>query len=202
MVGAFEPRKDQALLVRSLKRIVQARPGTGLVLAGDGAQRPQLESLVHSLGLGPCVAFLGTVRPEALYPLLDVYVQASALGEGISNSLLEAMAQGLPVVATDVGGNREVVVDGVTGYLTSPGDPDRLAAVLLDLLSDPERRQRMGQAGRERVLTTFSIDAMVTATQNAYERLLAGGRAGARLESAVARAHSEETTSACSSSAS
>src|SRR5437867_1896442 len=62
MVGAFEPRKDQALLIRSLQRIVQTRPGTGLVLAGDGARRAELESLVHTLGLGPCVAFLGTVK--------------------------------------------------------------------------------------------------------------------------------------------
>ena len=202
MVGAFEPRKDQALLVRSLKRIVQARPGTGLVLAGDGAQRPQLESLVHSLGLGPCVAFLGTVRPEALYPLLDVYVQASAFGEGISNSLLEAMAQGLPAVATDVGGNREVVVDGVTGHLVPAADPDRLTAVLLELLSDSAQRQRMGQAGRECILTTFRIDTMVTATQNVYERLLARVLTSGRLQSTAALAHSEEPTVACSNSAS
>ena len=170
--------------------------------AGDGAQQAQLESLVHSLGLGPCVVFLGTVRPRALYPLLDVYVQASALGEGISNSLLEAMAQGLPVVATDVGGNREVVIDGVTGRLVPAADPDRLTAVLLDLLSDSEQRQRMGRAGRERILTTFRVDTMVTATQNVYEHLFARALTSGRLQSPAARAHSEEPTPACSSSAS
>jgi len=202
MVGALAPRKDQELLIRAFQRIVQTRPCTGLVLAGDGTRRAQLDSLVHSLGLADRVVFLGTVNPQALYPLLDIYVQASALGEGISNSLLEAMAHGLPTVATDVGGNAEVVVDGITGHLVPPADPNRLAAVLLDLLSDPQRRQRMGQAGRERVLTTFSIDAMVAATQNVYERLLAGVLRAAQLKIAAAPAHSEETPSACSSSAS
>ncbi|TME68147.1 MAG: glycosyltransferase [Chloroflexi bacterium] len=202
MVGALAPRKDQALLIRAFQRIVQTRPCTGLVLAGDGTRRAQLESLVQSLGLADRVVFLGTVNPQALYPLLDVYVQASALGEGISNSLLEAMAHGLPTVATDVGGNAEVVVDGITGHLVPPADPNRLAAVLLDLVSDRQRRQRMGQAGRERVLTTFSIDAMVAATQNVYERLLAGVLRAAQLKIAAAPAHSEETPSACSSSAS
>ena len=148
------------------------------------------------------MVFLGMVRPEALYPHLDVYVQASALGEGISNSVLEAMAHALPVVATDVGGNREVVVDGVTGRLVSSADPDRLAAVLLDLLSDPERRHCMGRAGRERILTTFRIDAMVTATHNVYERLLARALTSGRLENTAALAHSEEPTPACSSPAS
>lgn len=174
MVGALEPRKDQALLVRAMREVVNRKPNVGLVLAGDGCQRARLERLTRSLGLESHVIFLGLLHePHRLYPLLDVYCQASFSGEGISNSILEAMVHSLPVVATDVGGNREVVVHGDTGYIVPRGDATALADALSSLLSDPVQRAHMGRRGTERVRTVFSLETMVTATERVYDRVLA-----------------------------
>ncbi len=173
MIGALEWRKDQQLLIRSLVPVLQSKPRTGLVLAGDGANRPDLERLVVSLGLASHVVFLGTVScPRLLYPLLDVYVQASLDGEGVSNSILEAMAHSRPVIATDVGGNGEVVEHGRTGLIVPAGDATALAKALLSLLSDSEQRERMGRFGLERVRTVFSLEAMITATCSVYGGIL------------------------------
>jgi glycosyltransferase involved in cell wall biosynthesis len=173
MVGAMEVRKDQRLLIEAMREVVQVKPRTALVLAGDGSQRPQLKQLVRSLDLMDNILFLGKIQPQGLYPLLDVYVQASAFGEGISNSILEAMAQALPVIATDVGGNPEVVISGHTGYIVPPGDRKELANAILSLLDDPTRRFAMGREGQQRVSTVFSPDAMVEATERVYAGVLA-----------------------------
>ena len=175
MVAALEPRKHQALLIDAMRTVVRQFPHAGLLLAGDGSQRPHLEHLVQSLGLGASVVFVGTIQPDCLYPLLDVYVQASAFGEGVSNSILEAMAHGLPVVATDVGGNREVVIEGRTGHIVPPGNDSALAAALCTLLADPARRQDMGEAGRQRVRSEFDIATMVAGTGAVYDSLLQPG---------------------------
>ena len=173
MVGAIEWRKDQALLVHAMKEVLQVQPRAGLVLAGDGSLRERLETLVRSEGLQSHVVLLGTIQSELLYPCLDLYVQASAFGEGVSNSVLEAMSHALPVVATDVGGNREVVVDGFTGVLVPAGDAPALARAILSLLADSAQRERLGNAGRHRVRTVFSPDRMVADTERVYDDLLA-----------------------------
>jgi glycosyltransferase involved in cell wall biosynthesis len=90
----------------------------------------------------------------------------------MSNAILEAMAAGLPVVATAVGGTPEVVVDGVTGFLVPPRDPEALADAILCLLRDPELRKRMGTVGRARVTEHFSVEQMVGKTEALYEQLL------------------------------
>ena len=183
MVAAMEFRKDQALLVRAMQSVVRDKPQAGLVLAGDGSTRCKVEQLVRTLGLESHVTFLGTVRQaQLLYPLLDVYVQASFGEEGTSNSILEAMAHGLPVIATDVGGNREVVVDGRTGILVRKGDVQGLSQAILDLLDHPERRVAMGRAGQERFRTEFSLDVMVSATERVYDRVLEAKAAGKRAQ--------------------
>jgi glycosyltransferase involved in cell wall biosynthesis len=173
MVAAMENRKDHRLLLLAMKEVIHWKPQTGLILVGDGSLRPQLEALARDMGLAAHVVFTGQLRwPERLYPMFDIYVQASAEGEGISNSILEAMSYALPVVTTDVGGNREVVLDAVTGYLVPPGDSGYLAQVLISLLDDPPRRKEMGEEALNRVRTVFSLEKMVSTTQRLYEELL------------------------------
>jgi glycosyltransferase involved in cell wall biosynthesis len=104
---------------------------------------------------------------------LDCFVLPS-LAEGISNTILEAMACGLPVVATDVGGNRELLEPGVTGELVPAADPAALAEAILGYAADPLRARQAGRAGRELVERCFSMDSMTRAYRNLYDRLLGG----------------------------
>jgi glycosyltransferase involved in cell wall biosynthesis len=173
MVAQMESRKDHAGLVEAFGTVLRRYPRARLILAGDGSLRPAIEERVHRLGLENQVAFPGTVeRPETVHASLEIYVQASASEEGTSNSILEAMASGRPVVATDIGGNREVVRHGETGLIVPPRDPGALAAALAGLLDEPRRARRMGAAGAALARARFSRDAMVRATVDVYSTLL------------------------------
>ncbi len=140
------------------------------IIVGDGPERIRLEALSRQLGMYSRVHFAGEqedVRPWLA--AMDVFVLASDW-EGMSNALLEAMATGLPTVATAVGGTPEVVIDGVTGSLVPPHEPAALARAIERLLADFDLRQRMGNAGRERVRKHFSVEEMVRATESLYEK--------------------------------
>jgi len=166
-VARLSREKDQATLLRAARLVADQVPGFGLDLVGDGPMRRSLELLVAELDLGPQVVFHGSRDDVAdLLRGAGVFV-LSSLSEGISLTLLEAMATALPVVATDVGGNAEVVVQGETGLLVPPADPARLAEALLSVIRDPDRGFRMGQAGRRRAEESFDLQAVV----RAYERL-------------------------------
>jgi glycosyltransferase involved in cell wall biosynthesis len=174
MVGTMESLRDHRLLVSAMRHVVRAKPRTGLLLVGDGTLRNEIGALVRRLELSDHVIFTGTLRrPEEVYPLLDVYAQASAT-EGISNSILEAMLCALPVVATDVGGNPEVVLHGQTGYLVPCGDESAMAQALLILLVDPHLRRRMGGEGFQYARTAFGLERLVTDTEDLYETLMCG----------------------------
>jgi glycosyltransferase involved in cell wall biosynthesis len=178
MVAQMESRKDQAGLVRAFASLAAAFPDARLVLAGDGRLRVAVEQVVRDLAVEGRVDLPGTVDdPRSIYGTLDLYVQASASEEGTSNSIVEAMASGLPVVATDVGGNSEVVEDGVTGRIVPPHRPDRLAAAIAELLRDSGLRRRMGDAGRERAVRHHTRDALVRSTLEVYARALEGAAA-------------------------
>jgi glycosyltransferase involved in cell wall biosynthesis len=173
MVAQMEGRKDHVGLVEAFARVTAQRPSTLLVLAGDGTTRPQVEERVRRLGLETSVSILGTVdRVETVLATLDIYVQASAREEGTSNSILEAMASGLPVVATDIGGNREVVQHGETGLIVPPRDPGALADALLGLLADPERCRALGAAGASLVRRCYAREVMIDTTVGVYRTLL------------------------------
>ena len=172
LVARLSPEKDVATLLRAAARVVQQRPTFRLRIAGDGPCLPMLRELTDQLQLAGHVDFLGDVRDVAgLLATAKLFVLPS-LTEGISLTLLEAMSCGLPVVATRVGGNPEVVVDGQTGLLVPPGDPPALAAAILQLLGDETRCRNMGLAGRQRVEDHFDVRQMVTA----YEVLYAAQR--------------------------
>ena len=159
-------------MLKAFARVVREHPETMLLIVGDGPLRSSMEALAQELGLGR-VRFLGIRRdvPE-LMNAADAYVMSSAW-EGMANVLLEASATGLPIVVTDVGGNREVVVDGKTGFLVPPKDPEALAQAMLRLMALPkEERARMGRAARQYIETYYSLDKVVEQWEELYHKLL------------------------------
>lgn len=171
-VGRLSADKGgQDVLLRAVAQVRQTQPQVGLVFIGDGPLRGGLEALAAQLGLGSAVQFMG-VRPDVapLLGALDLFVLPS-LHEALPIAVLEAMAVGLPVVTTHVGGVPEVVQDGVTGLLVPPGDSSALAAALLQLIADPATAVRLGAAGQARVRADFTLDAMVAQVDQLYRRL-------------------------------
>jgi glycosyltransferase involved in cell wall biosynthesis len=169
-VGRLAHPKDPLTLVRALAALGQ-RPFS-LAFVGDGPDRHELEEEVRTLELGHRVALLGEIRdvPELL-ARADVFVLSSR-SEGAPLSILEAMAAGLPVIASDVGGVGELVVNGETGLLVPPGDPTRLAHALARLLDDRALRVQLGAAGRARARERFDLAALLGAHIQLYTREL------------------------------
>lgn len=180
-IGRLDPVKNQVSLLTALKSILDRDPALGrrlrLVIVGGGPLREKLEVQARSLGIAEQVDFTGarSDTPELLRSF-DVFALPS-LNEGISNTILEAMASGLPVVATRVGGNPELVLDGLTGRLCDPSGPEALTGALLAYVTDPAARRAHGEAGRARVVQNFSLDAMVQRYLDLYDELLDTGPA-------------------------
>ncbi len=171
MVARFEPQKDHACLLRALAAVGAAWCA---VLVGDGPARPSVEALARRLGVADRVTFLGP-RDDVAEVLAKAHVFALATRwEGLPLTILEAMRAGLPVVATDVGGVREAVADGETGFLVPHGDPQRLAGRLAELAADPAMRSRMGAAGRRSYESRFTFERMVAETAAVYRNVLSG----------------------------
>jgi sugar transferase (PEP-CTERM/EpsH1 system associated) len=173
-VGRLEAVKDQLTLVRAFKELCQHRPDNSrlrLVLIGDGSLRGKIEKLVAQEGLQDRVWLAGTREDvPQLLSMLDIFVLPS-LAEGISNTILEAMACGLPVVATRVGGNAELLREGETGFLVPRADPQAMAAALLNYVDHAALRTTHGEAARTRVEGTFSIARMVSRYLEVYDEL-------------------------------
>jgi glycosyltransferase involved in cell wall biosynthesis len=180
--------KDHPTFLRAARRVREAVPEARFVLAGEGELTSPLVALAAELGLGDAALFIGRCQRVAeLLAVSDVCVLSSK-SEGFSNSILEYMAAGRPVVATDVGGAREAVVEGETGYLVASGDDAALAARIVSLLVEPERAREMGARGRHVVEEKFSSGAQLGRTLNLYERLLTKAQPGtARLVESVGR---------------
>jgi glycosyltransferase involved in cell wall biosynthesis len=148
-------------LLTAFATVAAQAPRAALVIVGDGEDRGSLEQETSRLGLRDRVAFLGNrADVEAIYPLLDIYVQPS-YAEGISLTMLEACSCALPVVATTVGGNPEIVSEGQNGYLVPPRDAPALASAILAQWKAPEVARAMGESARRRVVECFSIERMV-----------------------------------------
>jgi sugar transferase (PEP-CTERM/EpsH1 system associated) len=177
-VGRMAPVKDPLLLVRAFLQALALQPDFAaqarLVLVGDGPLRAQAQAELDAAGASH-LAWLPGERADVADVMrgLNVFVLPSK-AEGISNTILEAMASGLPVLATAVGGNGELVVEGRTGQLVPASDAATMAAGLLALWQQPQRALQLGQAGRVAVEARFSLQAMVAAYQGLYDRQLAG----------------------------
>lgn len=168
VVARLSPEKDIANLIRAAAIVVAGDPAFRLEIAGDGPCREDLVRLAAELRLGDRVTFLGEIREvPALLGRASLFVLPSRT-EGISLTLLEAMARGLPIVATRVGGNPEVVADGTTGLLVPPQDPAGLAAAIATLRRDPFEAQAMGRAGRHRAEARFDVRRMAARYEDLY----------------------------------
>jgi glycosyltransferase involved in cell wall biosynthesis len=166
--------KDHRTFLRAARRVKQSVEGAAFVLAGEGDLTEGLRAYAVELGLEGDVFFTGRcARVAELLAVSDVCV-LSSLAEGFSNSILEYMAASRPVVVTDVGGAREAVVEGETGFVVAPGDDEALGERVALLLSDPERARRMGERGRRVVEERFSCAAQLAGVETLYEELLAG----------------------------
>jgi len=174
-VGRIQPIKDQATLLRAVAVALAARPELRRLLRvaviGNGPLLEELRALAGTLGIAALVWFAGSREDvAALLPALDVFV-LSSLNEGISNTILEAMACGVAIAATAVGGNIELVQDGVTGRFFTPRDSQELAQILLGYAMDEALRRRHGRAARERAVTRFDLQSMVSAYGAIYDEV-------------------------------
>lgn len=166
------PVKDHPMFLRAAARVCAAVPDAGFVIAGEGELMKHLRALANQLGIQDDVFFIG--RCDSVADLLfasDIGVLSSK-AEGFANAILEYMAAGLPVVATDVGGAREAISEGETGYVVASGDDEKMAERIIELLNEPERARAMGQRGRLIVAKKFSCDRHLQNTLELYDELL------------------------------
>jgi sugar transferase (PEP-CTERM/EpsH1 system associated) len=178
-VGRLSPEKDQACLLQACARLKQGQKEFRLIILGDGDQREPLLALAEELGLSGMLDLPGARQDVWRYLAAADAFALSSLSEGISISLLEAMAAHLPVVATEVGGNPEVIVDGESGLLVPAKSPELLAQALGSVLGDPQLAGRLGRAAAQRVATQFSLARMAGDYADLYRQVRAG-RGGAR----------------------
>jgi glycosyltransferase involved in cell wall biosynthesis len=173
-VGRLSPEKHPALFLRAAALVHARMPQTRFVVVGDGPLRGELEALAATLSLAQAVTFAGECADmPARYPKLDLLLLTS-WHEGTPLAVLEAMACGVPVIATNVGGVPELVVSGTTGWLTPPGDEAQMAARVVELLQAPGAMRRFGAAARERARTCFSLDEQVQRTGALLQDLARG----------------------------
>ena len=172
VVGNLYPVKGHQYFIEGIPAVLQTCPNTSFLFAGRGELETQLKEQVHRLGLDKRVHFLGLRQDiPRILALLDVFVLPS-LSEGLSMAILEAMIAGKPVVATKVGGNPELVVEGETGFLVPPRDSHALASRVATLLTNKQQAVQFAEQGRRRAEGQFSLATMVRAYQLLYEQCL------------------------------
>jgi glycosyltransferase involved in cell wall biosynthesis len=175
-VSRLSAEKDIPTMLEGVRLARRDVPELRLKLVGDGPERARLERLSRDWGLAGAVEFCGDCRDVAARLAEGAVFVSSSLTEGISLTLLEAMAVGLPVIATAVGGNPEVVVDGETGRLVRAQDAAALSAALASVMRDREQGRRWGQAGRRRVEEHFDVRRMVAEYEALYAEIATGAR--------------------------
>jgi glycosyltransferase involved in cell wall biosynthesis len=172
---SLEGRYGPQILVEAFLAIASAHPRATLEIAGDGSMRSRLEHVVASSEHADRVRFHGRIHPDRIHELtrrFSIAAMPSVCRESFGVAAIEASACGIPVVASDIGGIPEAVVHGRTGLLVAPGDPRALAEALGALLGDPERRRRLGEAGRELVLERYEWGHVGSRMEALYRRLL------------------------------
>jgi len=172
MAGRLEPVKGSIFFIEAAARIAKKFPGARFVVVGEGSLRPAMQKRAVELGLAGKVIFTGWIQDMCeIMPALDVMVMPS-LNEAVGMVLIEAQAQGIPIVATKVGGIPEVVINNKTGVLVPPSDPAGIAEAVCGLLADKPKRLEMGSAGKMWVYDKFSAKAMADKTSALYMELL------------------------------
>ena len=180
-VGRMRTVKDQVTLahafVQTLASAPELRTRVRLVMVGEGPLRAHSLSILEAAGIAH-LAWLPGERSDVASVMRGLHAFAlPSLAEGISNTILEAMASGLPVIATAVGGNADLVVHGQTGYIVPSADPQAMADSLITLASNPIQTRSMGEGGRHRVQANFSLRSMVSTYQSVYDQQLKLNRA-------------------------
>jgi glycosyltransferase involved in cell wall biosynthesis len=171
MVARFHPGKGHPVLLGAIRDLLDRGAKVKLICLGEGNERAEIRRLANELGLKNHVRFEGYQKN------VPVWLQAADINvlptfyEGLPLTVLEAMASGLPTVASNVGGIPEIVEDGISGWLVPSGDPKKLADALSLLVWQPERRRRMGEAAYSRVCRCFSLDQQVRDTERLYLEL-------------------------------
>jgi sugar transferase (PEP-CTERM/EpsH1 system associated) len=173
-VGRMQTVKDQVMLAHAFVQALQLAPALRtrmrLVMVGEGPLRAQAQAVLDAAGMAD-LAWLPGERSDVADVMRGLHAFAlPSLAEGISNTILEAMASGLPVVATAVGGNADLVQEPRTGFMVPAADPRAMAARLVELASDPDCAAAMGRAGRARVTARFSLQAMISTYQSVYDQ--------------------------------
>ena len=174
-IGRIEAMKGQEYLVRAIERVEKERRDFRVMLIGeaDEAYYKNIVNLMESLKVKMFFSYLGYRTDTAgIIKSLDILVSASSFGEGLSRVILEAMAAGKPVIATDIGGAGEAIIDGLNGYIIPPRDYNALADAILKLLNSPEKRKEMGIQGRRRVEQSFSLTDNIKKTEQLYLEIL------------------------------
>jgi len=181
VVAAIEPRKGQELLIRAMPQILKSVPNVKVLFAGkDDISQPE-KDLVHQLGLDGKVLFAGFRSDiKDVIAAADIIAAPSYL-EGLGVAIMEAMACGKAIVASNVGGIPESVVDGETGLLAEAGDAGELADAIVRLASDRGLREAMGQRGRQRAQSDFSVESLIADTLGVYAKVLAKAKRSSKL---------------------
>ena len=170
MIARLSDVKGIDVLIRAMPAVVASFPSVRLMIVGQGPQENDLRTLVHQLGLEKNVSFRSIVQSTAdILPVFDVFVMPS-LQEGLGLSVMEAMAAGIPVVASNVGGLPDLIKDGQTGFLTPVGDSTALGKRINGMLGDPARALNMARAARALIEKEFSSQRMVEGTIKVYEK--------------------------------
>jgi sugar transferase (PEP-CTERM/EpsH1 system associated) len=171
-IGRMEPVKDYAALIRMSAPLLVKYRTVKLMFVGDGSQRAELEKLARDLGLSTKIIFTGYQKDISNYlQLINVFALTS-ISEGISNVLLEAMASAIPVIATEVGGNPEIVINNQTGFLIPRTNLNQLTEKIDLLINNPELVNNFGKNGRKRVEEMFTIEKMVSEYQSLYQAII------------------------------
>jgi len=169
MVASFSAKKDFKTFIKAAEEVLKRRDDISFLCVGDGLQREKLQKLHQN----DAIIFLGKRDDvESLVNISDIGVLLSTDGEGISNSLLEFMALGKPVIASNNNGNKELVLHGKTGLILNSNDAKELADKLMNILSDEKKSKEMGANGEERVKNVFAIDRMVFEFKEVYKNVL------------------------------
>jgi glycosyltransferase involved in cell wall biosynthesis len=174
------PVKDHPTFLRAASRVHASNPDARFVIAGEGELMAPMREMARQLGLEQVTHFIGGCERVAELLSVSSVCVLSSKAEGFSNSILEYMAARRPVVVTDVGGAREAVVEGKTGYIVPPGDDEAMADRITRLLNQPEQARAMGEMGRKRVEELFSCRAQLGRAESLYDRLLSPSRFRAR----------------------